>query len=592
MILKPYHEELKIGNSPRTIEEFGSYDYSINDTDFEKLSNPEQVLFKRLKKMQKALPSYEQYLTGQTREVSLDDIRKFVAYPTPEQEKMENCPREYLSVRHVQIDCKFPKLDAHKIGLIDLPGLGELSAGSEEHHIQNLQDDVDFVLFVKRPEEGMAYWRKEDGGALKLLDEARGAIKRKSDFVYFVSNEKEGASEHLVDSMLGAIDENVNRNIKYKYHVLRSDVIKRQSVYDKIVNPVLIHLAERLPVMDRDILNNTNEVIKQNAIIMRESIKETVDRIKSVLPSEISSVERLNELTREMHENIAVELKGLLDTLYSISRNEEEEEEDYYTAIEDAKKEVMEWINNGMGFGSKEEWVKKALRRMTLKGGMAGFAEDEFNRIRVHISNQFSVINRYFKLKVQNLWNQIGRILKKQMGSLLASSDDINVLHDLSVLLERSGEGCPALLKAINDLLELDINYRTHFHPRVRKCLDILKFSLYSKELELGEDNNGPEKLYDFFKNQAAQRAANEIGKALNKEANFISMVLHTTCEQFDDTFIRSGDSEKEFGRFSRSYSNEIWPDIFKELNIQNAYIANVNKAADSIINIVENLEG
>lgn len=587
-ILKPYHNELELGNLPRTIEEFKKYNYSVSDDIYNELSNPKQVLYRRLRQMQQALPSYKKYMTGGEQEVSLQGLRKFIAYPTKEQKKLSDCPREYLAVQDVKIECKFPQLNAHKIGLIDLPGLGELSAGAEEHHVHGLQNDVDFVLFIKRPVEGMAYWRKEDGKALEVLDEARGAIKRRGDFVTIVSNEG-GATEDIVDSMLGDILGKVNSGVPDKnYKILKTDVKNKKAVYERLVNPVLEHLADNLAKMDREIFDFANEEIKKNSDRIKKTVEDITQRIKNSFPPSQSSEESLFDLTKDLHENIAVELRNVVSCLFDNARSDDEDDE-YIKAVEDAENDVMSWVENGLGIGDKEDWINKADRRMKLKAGIAGFAEDEFNRIRVYISNQYSILDNYFNKKVSELWEQTGTILKTQMGNTLTDSKSNMILQDFSKLLEKSGEECPNLLKAVKDILDLDIKYRTHLHPRIRKCLDMLKFTLYSKELNLGDTETGPRELYVFLINKAIQ-AANEIKKALFKEADFTPKVIHAACEQFDDCLIRSGNSEKEFGRFARSYKNEIWPDIFKEMDIKNAYIAKVNKTSNSITNIIEKL--
>ena len=102
-------------------------------------------------------------------------------------------------MRDVLIECPFPKTDVENLTIIDLPGLGELDAKAERHHVAGLQQEVDLVLLVKRPMEGSAFWKDEDGKAADLLDEARGNITRRRDFVIIVVN-KGGAKATLIRS--------------------------------------------------------------------------------------------------------------------------------------------------------------------------------------------------------------------------------------------------------------------------------------------------------------------------------------------------------------------------------------------------------
>jgi len=54
--------------------------------------------------------------------------------------------------------CTFPIDEVVDLGLVDLPGLGELVPRAEEHHLRGLINDVDFVLVVKRPTDTNALW--------------------------------------------------------------------------------------------------------------------------------------------------------------------------------------------------------------------------------------------------------------------------------------------------------------------------------------------------------------------------------------------------------------------------------------------------
>ena len=88
--------------------------------------------------------------------------------------------RRYLAVRDVRIDCPFPHAQVRHLGIVDLPGLGEFAARAEEHHVDGLQNEVDLVLMVKRPVEGMAYWgdaRRARAGPGRLGSRLRGPAR-------------------------------------------------------------------------------------------------------------------------------------------------------------------------------------------------------------------------------------------------------------------------------------------------------------------------------------------------------------------------------------------------------------------------------
>ena len=59
--------------------------------------------------------------------------------------------------------------------------------------------------------------------------------------------------------------------------------------------------------------------------------------------------------------------------------------------------------------------------------------------------------------------------------------------------------------------------------------------------------------------------------------------VIYAAAEQFDDAFIRSGNSERELKRLARAYRDEIWPGVYKTLNEDNARFAKLRRAIESL---------
>ena len=91
-LIKPFHQEL---NLPvvNSFDDFRNFDYDNNE-----LAKDENVdLLARLRKIRAALSSYEQHLTGRIKKIeNLTQLRPWVAYPKPEEEKDPNCSRLYL----------------------------------------------------------------------------------------------------------------------------------------------------------------------------------------------------------------------------------------------------------------------------------------------------------------------------------------------------------------------------------------------------------------------------------------------------------------------------------------------------------------
>ncbi|WP_208766381.1 hypothetical protein, partial [Streptomyces chryseus] len=79
-VISPLHVALGLASAPRTIAEFGRWVYpeALPET-------RDRLLLTRLREVHGALESYEPLLTGGVKTVPLEQVRRFVAYPTHEE---------------------------------------------------------------------------------------------------------------------------------------------------------------------------------------------------------------------------------------------------------------------------------------------------------------------------------------------------------------------------------------------------------------------------------------------------------------------------------------------------------------------------
>ncbi|KXV70297.1 hypothetical protein AD951_03280 [Acetobacter malorum] len=579
-VLQPYHAALDLPEAPQTLEQFASYQYPRSDAELSEAKQQESTaipVLRRLKEMQAALPSYREYLTGAEKVVGLDDLRKFVAYPTAEEEDAAHhtgrpAPRPYLAVKDVQIECPFPYAQVNELGIVDLPGLGELAANAEEHHLEGLQNDVDLVMLVKRPLEGMAYWGKEDGAATNLLDKARGFIQNRRDFVYLVINTG-GVDEAKIKALRGDILRSVNDGQPDKhFHVLETNTADPKDVYDNALVPVLNHLAERLPVMDKQVRDGTTALASNVTQRVEQILGDIAAALVKGKSSNLDSSEQ-EILIREADDlrlKLAVSLSEEITELHKKARQDSGPEfQAYEDAVDQAYNNVNAWIDNGFGHGA-EKWCEKAYARFARDRNSAGFAGDELNHIRVEISNFFSGIDQHFKTALEALWNHLADdIINPRFGNLLQGKSGEAALSTLRHLMAEAEEPCVGLSQAVQELLALRLDYRTQLHPKVRRALDDLQSEV--EDPETGEKKArftvdltpaGAERLLREMAS-LARAAAYRTRKALMQEAMVPALVIHAAVEQFDDALIRSGDSEKEFRRMARCYRDDIWPGLF-----------------------------
>ncbi|QCE32791.1 hypothetical protein FAI41_03875 [Acetobacteraceae bacterium] len=593
-VLQPYHDALGLPEAPQTLELFAQYQYPESVSEREASAT---IILKKIKDMQSSLPSYRSALVGGETEVSLDGLRHYVAYPTSEAEEEgylhgQVVPRPYLAVKDVRIECPFPYAQVSQLGIIDLPGLGELNANAEEHHLEGLCNDVDLVMLVKRPLEGMAYWGKEDGNATDLLDKARGFVESRRDFVYLVMNIG-GADKASIMALRGDILRNVNNGEAGKnFQLLEANAADEKNVYEHVLEPVLTHLAERLPVMDRQIRKKT---LAQSAGIVLQ-VNEILSGIEASFTkgkaSNLGSGERetLDDEIKKLLSRLALKLHLELKILKEqVSQDSGKEAEAFEEAVDHAYENICHWIDNGLGDGA-EKWSKKAFENLIVESGSGGFVNREFNNIRVEVSNAFSGIDDYFNKTLEEVWKRLGDgILKPSFGILLEGKTGRGVLEKLATLAEEAEEPCPQISRAIKDLLSLRLDYRTQLHHKVRYTLDILqnesvnpKTGDVEPEFAVEKTSSGVEKLLRKM-TEKAHSAVYQMRKALMEEYKVPERVIYAAVEQFDDALIRSAVSERELKRLAYSYRDEIWPGIFAGVKAATARTAAVKNAMKAV---------
>jgi hypothetical protein len=621
-VVAPYHAELDIAGLPVSPDEFRRWPYPDPESvpaqppgsptshaeggrpDWVRLSAaPERpswvTMLNRLRAMQASFPTYAHHLTGGERVVPLEELRPWVAYPTNAQEQDAQRPgagpveRRYLAVRDVRIDCPFPHAQVRHLGIVDLPGLGEFAARADQHHVGGLQNEVDAVLMVKRPVEGMAYWGDADARALDLVDSARGFVAQR-DFVFLVLNTGDTAPG-LVDALRDHIRGQVNSGDADRFfRVLETDAADTRDVFARVLHPVLAHLAERMPAMDADTLAGTRAEL--HAVRQRiEALTGDLGRaLSSVAQASGSVAEDLDLRSRRLRQDLSGALVGLVTELRQQARAVGEDE-DYTDAVERAYTGTREWISTGLGVG-EQAWRDDALRTMTVDRNSSRYAGDELNRVRVEISSCFEEIDVYFAARVRALWERVAAILAAHTGTLLDGPDGSALTGEAALrrfadLLAEASEPCPRLRRAIEQLLTVRLDYRSQLHPRVRAELDGL--TLQERDPVTGEQRNrvvvevspdGAEQLYTFVAQMAEQAAYLTKKALLLREGVTPALVLHAAAEQLEDTMIRSGDSEREFKRLARSYRDEIWPGVFGEIDAANARVATVARARDALV--------
>ncbi|MEU0642786.1 hypothetical protein [Streptomyces umbrinus] len=613
-VISPLHAALDLSPAPRTVAEFRDWVYPEAHPD-----TRHRVLLTRLRELHSALTSYEPLLTGGVKTVPLEEVRPFVAYPTHEEisKAGERVERAYAAVREARIECAFPHEHVARIGIVDLPGLGEVVADAERQHVAGLRNEVDAVLVVKRSSDTSSFFDETDTAGLGLLDEVRGFVRSTGEFAYLVHN-TDPDKPHLAENLRGDLLRNVNGGEPDRFFtVFETDVRDPERVGREVLGPLLKRMAEGLPVMDAEVLAGTRtqaSSVRDRTRLQLTDLRRALDQVarRAGVPEEVNEAK-----AAQLRSTIARRLRVLVAELAAEAHGSVLDQ-GFGEAVEKAYEDVVGWIQDGFGRGP-DAWKEEALACMITEGHAAAFAGPEFSRIRVEISRRFAALDDFFTARLTAAWDRTAAVLAAECGALFqddgsreadsaSSSDDAtpapsvapvarsgrDVLAELAELFAASSQPCPGLASAVNSLLDVRLEYRTLLYPRVRP--DLAPLNLQVTHPDTGEQMQhvavpltaeGAEHLHELF-NSLAEQAAFRIQRSLSQEAAVPAVVIHALVEQFEDTLIRSGTSVMEFRRFVRSYRNDLWPAEFKGIDEANSRFARVLRVTQDISKTLE----
>lgn len=579
-VLVPYHKALNIREPVRTLSEFSQFNYEARVTQTD--DRPSQTAtWRKLREIHGALRSFAPHL-GEVvteRHVSIDSLREFVAYPKAADQDRLDAPRSYLAVRDVRIFVPFPRNPVEHLGLVDLPGLGELNPDSEIRHVDQLKNEVDLVLIVKRPLEGAAFWKEEDARAMDLLDAARGAAER-SQFMLLLLNDS-GESAELKEALLGDIRRQVNDGEDGRHiHVLIGDVKNPEIVHQKIVPEMLEHLAEALPQMDRAVLKNAESRLCTAMKVAQAWVSTFDGALRSV---SVTNRSDLVERADQFQKDVASRLEDVVALLLRKARTEDEDE-GFIAAIDGCAKDAYSWIESGFG-ATADLWKDNALKTAQRDRNSIPHASLELNRIRVEISQRFSALDIHLNDRIERMFQALATALGEVMGTALSEGAGRERMLRFKEMLDRAEEPLPALQKAVEDLLSVRFEYRSQIHPRVRRVLDALNVEIADpatgerrsqvQAVEISVE--GIEVLFRQIRD-LAERAVYETRNSIMSEALLPALVEHAAAEQFADSLIRSRTSAREFRLLVAACENDIWPGVVEASRRRGAVLGTLRK--------------
>jgi hypothetical protein len=615
--LAPLHRDAGCeGPVPQTPDAFAGHNYE----DLQKFSHEEnrdegllskQKFLERLHNAQDSFPSYRPLLTGPERKLTIDHLaglRPYVAYPLD----AADGHRPYHAVRDVRIYCAFPEVDVENLMLVDLPGAGEAGLDIDRQFLQDLKNEVDVLLQVKRPGPNDAYFGDADWEILDLANEARMGVD-KHDFVGVVVNTDPAHLEPAYVS--NAIEQTLKITERNDLRLLVGDVASAAEVREQILGPVLQGLADRLAVMDHaaasTALTRASDVAKR-AIALSDRLARQARRWGAFVPDEDQA---LGTKAKELRNEVAKALDSLRKE-YDQRVQDGEVVQEIDEGITHAKQRLLAWADAGFGYGDLRQWLAVIEPSMVADPGET--RDDQCTMARQKIREEFSRVDGSIATTVGRLQHAVAGLLRQHLGVTLVP-DGEQPLHAL--VQQAQQQRLETLRSALQELME----FRTYGNIFLRVGRPIVsEISATRMHLPVAGDVSGPVTvtgrrqargalwkesvktigraagggpavdaafmaadvataavpviagmignvpltddsaagLHETL-TEAFRQAVDEIEERMREEARGLTEVLASVTDQFFDRFAHTPGIEEEFERLCGPVRRELWRDVF-----------------------------
>jgi hypothetical protein len=580
-----------------------------------------QQFLDRLCIAQDSFGSYERYLTGPDRTLTiadLADLRPFVAYP----QDRDDVHRPYHAVRDVWIYCQFRVGDIEKLVLVDLPGAGEAALDIDRQFLAELRNQVDVLMQVKLPAMTEAYVGDLDWDVFRLTDAARMGVDP-ADFLTFVINTyPEKIEPDAVNNLRRAAQVITDRN---GVELRVGDVSNPADVRVKILGPVLEHLAQKLVVMDRQ--------AAQTQIMKALTVADRASRAIAQMGAEVSSQERQIPDEQQMLRREANELRSKvgysMDKLradYDRRAQQQQPVQELNAAIAQARDRLLKWADAGFGKGSKREWQTAVERFMSIDPGET--RDDQCTLARQRIRAVFGEIDSSIIGAIDQLHSEVAKVLRDGLTERLVPVGDRPLDG-----LRNTVNGLSTLHAALNELIEVRAGYGSVFlrvggpvvrhirpvagaiggtggsgdtperaghrkagiaeafyegarrtasgagahagalgtaataHPAAAAAVQAAVVAApliadWINRVQVRVTDESAAGLHEGL-TRAFREAVTVIEQRMRDEASQLSQVLAAALDQFFDSFARTPDVQEEWAILCEPIREELWPDLF-----------------------------
>ena len=368
-IVHSYFAELGLRPAPRNLDDFRK---RLPDVDA--VLPAKHGVFKKLQELHSTFGQFSSLLSHQSGRTSLDKVHEYVS--------QENGKVRHHAVKCANIYVRFPNRDVTGVGLIDLPGLGEIAVGHSEKLISSLRQEVDAVILIKLPSEMGTLWDKADYDVFDCIKVAVPEIELQ-DWLFVLLNENERGNNVKQVELLKKTPPDVGSPLT----ILSANCRSTEDVDRRVFKLVLDRLATTLPHTDKHYLDS----LAQQVLILAGDLEISIKPVKELFDSgpggeEIRFLNRCGKFLTEVKQSLETLVDNTRPTAKSgrtvidivLRRSSKEKNNDFRTAI----KKACEAVKQNPPISPVEELKSQFFD----KGGWPAVVQQELHHLRSYLT--------------------------------------------------------------------------------------------------------------------------------------------------------------------------------------------------------------
>ena len=549
-VITPYYQELALGTPPSSLHEFSRHLPSFTGADATKRSMYEHLH----RDYYQNLPKYQHLLQpGSPRQLPQIPKERIHEYVSQRRNPLgELITFNHLAVRSVKIFCPFKNPEVGRIALVDVPGLGDTRLGDEELILETLGQEVDLVLFVRRPDPLRYGWEKRDTDLYKTAAEALPNLKNRS---FMILNQVTGADDNHK-----ACQEH-QATIQDKYiEVVQcqiADCADSQQA-NQVLNSVLDYLTNNITSLDQQqAIAYQNHLNQLQQAISGELDKASQAWITTLTPSDLNEQGKFLSHFNKLWTKITRGLEELLDYLDSDKTAQQED------IFKQQVEQVIQNCKQNTGLPT-EEPIEQIIERRFEEGDWQTVYAKYLHEIRNHLTQHFNSMDTGLKQCVEEAKSLVTQVLVEE-GNLehLTQARGPEFLSQMAQIIP---ENLARLKGAFYSLSNFEMSYKANFHYRIRPQLDNLNPDKTNLRLSPSIGNEAREtKAQEIFTYLGVlqEEAVFRCQHALENLYCEPRQAAFAEVEEFVDQVLRAKGMKDEWQIFLFQEKATIWPSEF-----------------------------